>query len=88
MTEVVKPNFSGRQFYWWELDNASHAMRNQIALARSDTSFVAMDLVHEASFRGGLSNPLFSREDRIGSHSADMVKVRGWSDISYHLILI
>lgn len=50
-------------------------MKSQVAEARQDVMFGLMDAVHEASFRGGLANSILCKDELIGTHSTDAMKV-------------
>jgi len=58
---------SNQAFKPWEV--SSIAPRMKLDLAQRCPATQALELLHQAAFRGGLGNSLYSPENRIGSHS-------------------
>lgn len=75
VSEVIAPGLNGNNYLWWELQDISKAMKSQVAQARCDVMFGLMDAIHEASFRGGLANSILCKDELIGTHSTDTIKV-------------
>jgi len=63
LTDVV----SGQTFKPWELSRS--VPRLKLDLASRAPATQAMELLHEAAFRGGLGNSLYCPANKVGSHS-------------------
>ena len=63
LTDVV----SNQAFKPWELSRS--APRMKLELASQSPAIQAVELLHQAAFRGGLGNSLYSAPAKVGSHS-------------------
>lgn len=53
----------------WEVSDSAHHMKRDLAIFRQNQEAVLMEALHQAAFRGGLSNSLFIQDFLIGKHS-------------------
>ncbi|GIX86356.1 cytochrome b-c1 complex subunit 2, mitochondrial [Caerostris darwini] len=65
---VTNPAFKS-----WDVEEASSMLPIDLALYQNKPEAVLMEALHKASFRGGLSNSLYSESFMIGKHTSEML---------------
>jgi len=76
VSHVLLPNVIGSEYPHWELKGICDRMRYQKAMLEKNPLYCLMEGVHQASFKGGMANPILAPDHMIGSHSTEMLVER------------